>query len=187
MTSQAGTFQRVTVAEAAAILGISPATVRRKLKAGELTGERVIRPQGSAFVVLLPRDASAAPDDASDTRHDSWRVERSNASPDSAQGAQETALAAWVVTLMAPLAEANRRQLETLERQAEQLAVLREERGRQSAELERATSAVVALHDELTAHRRRVGLLSLALAVLCALAVAGALAVAAGTAPAWVR
>ena len=176
MTNHGDTFQRVTVAEAATVLGISPATVRRMVKAGTLTGERVVRPQGSAFVVLLPEDASAARHDASGTRHDAWSVERSNASPDASQGA---ALAAWAVTLMAPLAEANARQHDTIERQAETIRDQAETIGRQGAELERATSTVVALGDELAAidaSRRRASRLLIAGAVLlaCLAVVAGA-------------
>ena len=174
MTSQAGTFQRVTVAEAVIILGVSAATVRRMVKSGRLTGERVLRPQGSAFVVLLPEDASAATDDASNTSHDAWRLERSNALPDVSQ---ETALAAWVVTVMAPLAEANARQHETIERQASEVADLREQRGRMAAELERAASGLVAADGELVAGQARIRLLTLAVAALVILAlVAGTLA-----------
>ncbi len=184
MTNHGDTFQRVTVAEAATVLGVSPATVRRMVKAGTLTGERVVRPQGSAFVVLLHEDASAARHDASATRHDAWRVERSNASPD---GSQETALAAWAVTLMAPLAEANARQHDTIERQATQLVGQAERLGRQGAELERATSTVVALGEELAAteaSRRRDVRLVIVAAVLfaCLALVAGAFA-----AMAWAR
>ena len=152
MTSQPDTFQRVTVAEAATTLGVSPATIRRMVKAGKLTGERVLRPQGSAFVVLLPRDASTPADDASDTRHDSWRVERSNASPDASQGAQETALAAWVVTLMAPLAEANARQHDVIVSQADRIADLARENGtlaERMAGLERVRDAAIAHANEL--------------------------------------
>ena len=87
-------------------------------------------------------------------------------------------MTAWSEAFLAPL----------VARLGEQEAVIRgqaETIGRQTAELERAASTVLTLHDELVAaeasrrreHRRlRIGL-----------AVAGALAVAAGLAPGWVR
>ena len=182
MTQQGGTFQRVTVAEAATILGVSPATVRRMVKAGRLTGERVIRPQGSAFVVLLPEDASVTPGGASATQHDAWRVKRSNAPPDASQ---ETALAAWVVTLMAPLAEANARQHETIERQAGEVADLREQHGRLAVELVETKVRLVEAkveRDAAESSRRRDGRrLTIALAALAMLLVLALVA------PAWVR
>jgi excisionase family DNA binding protein len=49
MTEQPATLQGVTVAEAAAILGVSTATIRRMVKRGQLEGQRVVRPQGTAF------------------------------------------------------------------------------------------------------------------------------------------
>jgi excisionase family DNA binding protein len=57
MSDRAETYQRVSVPEAAVILGVSVATVRRMIRAGRLQAERVERPQGIAYVVLLPPDA----------------------------------------------------------------------------------------------------------------------------------
>ncbi len=62
---------------------------------------------------------------------------------------------AWVLTLLAPLAEANARQHETITAHAAQVADLREQRGRLTAELERATAALVGLHDEHARASRR--------------------------------
>jgi len=99
MEEQPATFQRVTVAEAAVILGVSTATVRRMLKRGELEGERVIRPQGTAFVVKLAMDASSDTQDASDTLHEADVMPRDNASA----GSQ---LTAWSETFLLPLVAA---------------------------------------------------------------------------------
>ena len=94
-------------------------------------------------------------------------------------------MAAWVASLLAPIATELGQARETIVGQAGEIAALREERGRHVAELDRAASAVVALNDQLAAadrsRQRDVRRLSIALAV------AGALAVAAGLAPAWVR
>src|SRR5688572_12985044 len=58
MTTQDGTYQRLTVAEAAAELGVSRMTVRRMIQRGQLEAERVHRPQGSLYVVRLPVDGT---------------------------------------------------------------------------------------------------------------------------------
>ena len=74
---------------------------------------------------------------------------------------------------------------QTVDRQAETIYDQAETIGRQGAELERAASAIVALHDQLTAaessRRREHRRLSIALAVVVTLAIVGALA------KAWVR
>jgi transposase-like protein len=44
----------VSVAEAARLLGIAPSTVRRQIRLGQLEALREIRPQGSAWRVILP-------------------------------------------------------------------------------------------------------------------------------------
>jgi len=50
----------VTINEAAKRLGVSPDTVRRRLKRGDLQGEREKTPQGFVWRIILPRDASDA-------------------------------------------------------------------------------------------------------------------------------
>ncbi len=47
-------MERLTIAEAAERLGVSPVTVRRRLKKGELSGEQEPTPQGFEWRVLLP-------------------------------------------------------------------------------------------------------------------------------------
>lgn len=53
--------ERVSIKEAAARLGVSPDTIRRRLKSGELAGERVKTPQGFVWRVALPQDAPGEP------------------------------------------------------------------------------------------------------------------------------
>jgi len=52
--------QEVTIAEAAQLLGISSATVKRRLKAGELNGRQASRPQGFLWMVTIDQDHSTA-------------------------------------------------------------------------------------------------------------------------------
>jgi excisionase family DNA binding protein len=55
-TSDSGTFQSgMSIDQAAAVLKISPSTVRRWVKDGQLRSERVTTPQGHAFRVYLDR------------------------------------------------------------------------------------------------------------------------------------
>mgnify|MGYP000538825339 CR=1 FL=1 len=54
--------ERVSISEAAERLGVSVDTIRRRLKSGELTGEKVKSPQGFAWRVDLPVDAAPASD-----------------------------------------------------------------------------------------------------------------------------
>jgi excisionase family DNA binding protein len=129
MSEQPATLQGVTVAEAASILGVSTATVRRMVKRGQLEGQRVIRPQGSAFLVMLPGDASGVTEDAATTRHGAGVTPRDNASP----GAQ---LAAWSETFMLPLVAALERSQATVREQAETIGTLRSERDAARAENE---------------------------------------------------
>jgi excisionase family DNA binding protein len=119
------TYQRVTVREAAELLGVSGATIRRMIRDGRLVGERVLRPQGTAFLVWIPADASAGAGDASSTDQAARVMARDNASP------ADVMLAAWSRAVVEPLTrliEDQQRQLseraETIGRQAERMAAL---------------------------------------------------------------
>jgi excisionase family DNA binding protein len=133
-------YQRLTVAEAAAELGVSRMTVRRMIQRGQLEAERVHRPQGSLYVVRLPVDGT---DQGTPTAQVPGHRARHNGT---AQGAPAGQLAAWSETFLLPL-------VQTIERQAERIEELARENGRQAAELERAASTVVALSKENEALR----------------------------------
>ena len=60
MVDSSGTYQRASVLDAARLLGVSPTTVRRMVRAGTLQAERVERPQGHTFVVLVPTSSQPA-------------------------------------------------------------------------------------------------------------------------------
>jgi hypothetical protein len=103
MIDQGETSQRVSVPEAAEILGLSVATIRRMIRAGRLQAETVRRPQGIAYVVALPgahRDRSAG---------DQQVGTAARANPSAAD-----AMAAWSSAVLAPLVETVREQAETI-------------------------------------------------------------------------
>lgn len=58
------TPERVPIKEAAERLGVSPDTIRRRLKAGELTGEREKTAQGFIWRVELPLEAASGETEA---------------------------------------------------------------------------------------------------------------------------
>jgi excisionase family DNA binding protein len=122
-----GTYQRASVLEAARLLGVSPTTVRRMVRAGTLRAERVLRPQGHTFVVLVPADSQPA---ASSSQQVSAEA-RTEVPP----AEQFAAVAASILTpvlgpLIAELAasrQANERQADQLVSQAETIGELRAE------------------------------------------------------------
>jgi len=167
----------VPVAEAARRLGISTATVKRRIAAGTLEAEQLARPQGIEYRVRLPRDVPAP------------LSERSSSEDPPSTGTMQdisAAITAAVTPLVERLAVQDatiEQRAQTIERQAETIRDQAETIGRQGAELERAASTVVALNDQLDAaesvRRRTTRGLILAVAVLAAVAfVAGTLAAA---------
>ena len=84
MTEQGVTSQQVTVAEAAASLGVSVVTIRRMIKRGQLEGQRVLRPQGSAYMVTLSAGNSGTEPDATPSEQPAQNVSRPNGTPEQA-------------------------------------------------------------------------------------------------------
>ncbi|MDP8925304.1 MAG: hypothetical protein M3O34_20865 [Chloroflexota bacterium] len=168
----------VPVAEAARRLGISAATVKRRIAAGALEAEQLARPQGVEYRVRLPREEPAP------------LTERTTSEGAPSTGtAQDVSAAIRAAT--APLVErlavqdaTIAEQARTIERQAEQVADLRETIGRQGAELEaeRDTARSEREATELL-RRRNTRRLLLALAALAGLLLAAGTVVAAGWPP----
>ncbi len=157
-----GTYRRASVLDAAAILSVSPTTVRRMIKAGTLGVERVLRPQGHTFLVLLPPDIQPAA-----TTRQQVSAEARTEVPPSEQIA--ALIQATLTPIVAPLIAEQAALRQTVERQADQLVGQAETIGRQRAELE--------------AERER-GRNSRRLAITIALVVAGVLVLLAVLAPA---
>src|SRR4051812_7873215 len=89
-------YARVTVAEAAAHLGVTVVTVRRMIKRGEFEAERVLRPQGSAYLVMLPGEASHGTGDETATKPPAQNAFRP-------QGTATELMASWSTAVLAPL------------------------------------------------------------------------------------
>src|SRR3954453_2814782 len=118
-------FQPSTLPEAARILSVSESTVRQLVKAGKLEAERVLRPQGHVWMVMVPVPSTEAAEDPP-----RW-IGASPANPpgEPASTAAPPALAAWMTSVLEPLVT----ELGTSRQRIEHLA---RENGRQAAELE---------------------------------------------------
>jgi len=175
-----------TLRQAAVVLGISLNTLRKRIADGQIQAERVERPQGHVWRVYVDgADRSIDPPDGTVQQDGADRsidppdgtvqqdgADRSVEPPTDLMRAE--AMAAYTRSLLEPITAA-------LERSQGEVAELRERVGRQGAELERATSTVVALGDELAAteasRRRDARVLIVGAVLLTGLAVvAGAFA-----------
>ena len=132
----------VPVAEAARRLGVSPATVKRRIRDGSLEAEPLSRPQGIEYRVRLKRDVTVALSSAQDRPTAISERSDSETPPltTTAHGTSQDVSAA-IMAAVAPLVErlnvADRQiasQTETIKVQADTIAELREDRGRLSAE-----------------------------------------------------
>jgi len=125
MADNSGTYQRASVLDAARILGVSPTTVRRMVRAGTLRAERVLRPQGHTFVVLVPTDSQPA---ASSSQQVSAEA-RAEVPPSEQLASLAAAILAPVLApIMAEMAvvrQAGERKDDVIRGQAEQIGELR--------------------------------------------------------------
>jgi hypothetical protein len=97
------------------------------IRRGQLEGERVHRPQGSAYLVKLPVDGAAGDTDATATQQPAPNVSRANATP-------SELMAVWSETFLGPV-------MATLERTQARVGELEREVGRLSAELAAAQAS----------------------------------------------
>ena len=131
----------VTVEQAAAILGVSITTIRRRIRAGSLRAEEARRPQGPVWLVYLPPGATPA----TASEHEVSTVVGTAATTTPAADAMVSLIQTTIGTILGPLVGQLDAQRQTIERQAEQLVTQAETIGRQGAELERAASTIIAL------------------------------------------
>jgi len=131
----------VTVDQAAAMLGVSVTTVKRRIRSGALRAEQVHRPQGTVWLVYL--------DPAAKERSPAASVAATAPTTPTAQAEAMVALIqTTIATVLGPLVAEQTALRQTVERQTDVLRTLERENGMQAAELERAAAAVVALGEE---------------------------------------
>jgi len=131
----------ITVEQAAAILGVSVTTVKRRIRAGTLRAEEAQRPQGTVWLVYL--------DPAAKERSPAASVAATAPTTPTAQAEAMVALIqTTIATVLGPLVAEQTALRQTVERQTDVLRTLERENGMQAAELERAAAAVVALGEE---------------------------------------
>lgn len=120
----------VSIAEAARILHVSPTTIKRRIRAGTLEAEQLQRPQGFEYRVRVQLDG--ARDDAPPAAAPSVSKATTAHGPVPAT-THDTTHARCFDELAAGR--------QTIERQAETIAGLREDRGRLAAELDMLRAA----------------------------------------------
>ena len=116
----------VTVEQAAAILGVSVTTVRRRIRSGALRAEEARRPQGPVWLVYLPPDAAAAT--GSDREVSTAAATAPTTTP--AADAMVSLIQTTIATVLGPLVGQLDAQRQTIERQADRVAELEREVGR---------------------------------------------------------
>jgi hypothetical protein len=164
----------VTVEQAAAILGVSITTVKRRIRTGSLRAEQAQRPQGTVWLVYLDAATTTAAEERSGAANVVATAPTSTPAADAMVSLIQATIRETLTPIIAPLVDA-------LERQAGRVAELERENGQLSsameataaesialkvresrhltelvtlrAELERAAGTVVALGDELEAVR----------------------------------
>jgi len=121
----------VTVEQAAAILGVSVTTVKRRIRAGALRAEEVRRPQGTVWLVYVPPAASSA---ATSGQAPVGAVATApTATP--AADAMVSLIQTTIATVLGPLVGQLDALRQTVERQADRVAELERENGRLAAEV----------------------------------------------------
>lgn len=152
----------VTIEQAAVILGLSPSTVRRRIRAGVLRVEEVSRPQGIMRLVYLPDGVDPA------VTQVSGLTGVAATTPATDPGA---AMIAYTQTLLVPLVTALERSEARGRDQAEQLGRLAERLDSITAELDMLRAAHSPVASMLTPwHRVRaswlLGLLAIVVLVV---------------------
>jgi hypothetical protein len=127
----------VTVEQAAAILGVSITTVKRRIRSGALRAEEARRPQGTVWLVYLPPEATAA----ATSGQGAASVAATTPTSTPAADAMVSLIQTTIGTILGPLVGQLDAQRQTIERQADRVAELERENGRLAAAAERARAS----------------------------------------------
>ena len=179
----------VTVEQAAAILGVSVTTVKRRIRAGALRAEEARRPQGTVWLVYLPLAADPAATSGRAPTGTAATAPTTTPAADAMVGLIQTTIA----TVLGPLVGQLDALRLTVERQADRVAELERENGRFAAERAAAEARYAALEARTASQNAEAStntvpdrmhvLAPWALGLLAAIAVVVALTLA----PSWVR
>jgi excisionase family DNA binding protein len=117
----------LTIGQAASRMGVSPSTVRRRVRSGQLRSERVT--VGDGFEYRIPtEDVEAAAGSMNPSVEPAANGSTNASAPSILEASVErsTALAAYNAELLGPLLAVIERQQDTIREQAEELGRLRE-------------------------------------------------------------
>jgi hypothetical protein len=120
----------VTVEQAAAILGVSITTVKRRIRAGSLRAEEARRPQGTVWLVYLPSEATGAATSGQGAASVVATAPTSTPAADAMVSLIQTTIGTVLGPLVAELAasrQTNERQAGQIARQSETIGELRAE------------------------------------------------------------
>ena len=149
MTDHDETYQRASVPEAAAMLGVSVATIRRMIRDGRLQAETVRRPQGIAYVVLLPPDHTAHRDRSRSDQHVGTAT-RSNESDSGPAEAMVSLIRTTIATVLSPMIAQLDAHRQMVEHAQGQIVWQAEMIGRLTAERDAARAELAALKASAT-------------------------------------
>jgi DeoR/GlpR family transcriptional regulator of sugar metabolism len=144
MTDRGETYQRVSVPEAAARLGVSVATVRRMIRDGRLQAETIQRPQGIAYVVMLSSDRTAHRE-RSTSDHHVGTTTRANESDSGPAEAMVSLIRTTIVTVLGPVVAQLDAARQMVEHAQGQIVWQAEMIGRLTAERDAARAELAAL------------------------------------------
>jgi hypothetical protein len=134
----------VTIEQAAAILGVSASTIRRRIRAGALRVEEARRPQGVVWLVHLPAGTAPAAEPAT---VDTAPVTTTATAAQPAGDAIAAMIQATLTPIIGPLVAELGASRQTIERQGEQLVSQAETIGTLQAQIS-TLAARTAIQDE---------------------------------------
>jgi excisionase family DNA binding protein len=141
MSDHDETYQRVSVSEVAAALGVSVATIRRMIRAGRLQAERVERPQGVAYVVLLTPEQAQR----SHSAHQVGTASRSNEADSGPAEAMISLIRTTITGVLGPVAAQLNAAMQMVEHAQGQITWQAEMIGRLTAERDAARAELAAV------------------------------------------